>query len=619
MAETTPLVSVLMPVYNGERYVKAAVESILAQTFTDFELLIVDDGSNEATKTILREAAARDARIRLEERERAGYVSALTTMLALARGVLIARMDADDIAHPGRLRQQVEFLEQHPEVVCVGSAFDIIDEHGDRLTRLSPSTSDEEIQQLLLSGHTAICHPSAMMRTAAVRAAGGYDESVTSVEDLDLFLKLGELGQLANLPRALVRYRVHESSVSAKAGLRQRALGHEVCCRAWDRRMLPESERNYTAGESWRPGEDRRSRHDYAIRYGWWAFNSGQWRAALRYGSRAVTLQPWAVGGWKLLASAAFKPRPWPTPAPVVSEAPATPLVTVLMPMYNAQAFLGEAIESILEQSYADFEFLIIDDGSTDASALLAREYAKGDRRIEIIGRERGGYVAALNYGLNFARGRYIARMDADDICEPERLERQVARMEAEPDLVVLGSCANAIDPHGRMLGAFDVPLRHEDLEAAHLRGESSIHHPSAMIRQEALERVGRYREALAPAEDFDLWLRLGEVGRLENLPERLIRKRLTISGVVGSTLWMQASVVQWALQDAWERRKLPGEPPRPVRSLNTEGDLYRQWGWMALHHRSLGAARLYAARSLLREPLREPSWRLAFCAARGR
>jgi glycosyltransferase involved in cell wall biosynthesis len=619
MTRSTPRVSVLMPVHNGERYLEEAVESILAQTFRDFELLIVDDGSNGATRAILREAARRDSRVVLEERERGGYVSALNSMLSRARAGLIARMDGDDIAHPGRFRQQVEFLEQHPEVVCVGSVFDIIDEHGDRLTRLSPPTTDGEIQRLLLRGHTALSHPSVMMRAAAVRAAGLYDESVTSVEDLDLFLKLGELGQLANIPRALLRYRVHTRSVSAGAGMKQRDLARQVCIRAWDRRGLPENERNFDAGEPWRAGTDRRSRHDFALRYGWWAFNSGQRRAALRFGRRAIALSPWNPRGWKLLASAAIKPRPWPSHPPVISAAPPRPLVTVLMPMYNAQAFLRESIESILEQSFTDFEFLIIDDGSTDDSAMLAREYAKGDRRIELIGRERGGYVAAINYGLEFARGRYIARMDADDISTPDRLERQVARMEAEPDLVVLGSCAMAIDPSGRMLGVFDVPLEHEEIEAAHLRGESSIHHPAALIRREALEQVGRYREVLAPAEDFDLWLRLGEVGRLANMPRRLIHKRLTTSGVVGSTLWMQESVVRWAMQDAWKRRGMTGEPPRPRRAIKTEGDLYRQWGWLALHHHSLGAARLYAARSLLREPLREKSWRLAYCVARGR
>jgi glycosyltransferase involved in cell wall biosynthesis len=618
MVGDKPQVSVLMPARNTERYIREAVESILAQTFRDFELLIVDDGSTDSTRDILRELAARDRRIVLQEREHGGYVSALNDMLQRARGDLIARMDADDIAHPGRFRQQVEFLSEHPEVVCVGSAFDIIDELGDRLTRLTPPATDAEIQPLLLRGHTAICHPSAMMRAIAVRIVGGYEEAVTSVEDLDLFLKLGEFGKLANIPRALVRYRVHTASVSAGSGRIQRTLAEEVCRSAWKRRELPSSACTFDATGGWRPGDDRQSRHHYALRYGWWAFSSGERRTAVRYGQRAVTLMPWRAEGWKLLLSTMVKPRPWPTPAPVASERPRRPMVSVVMPMHNAQPYLAEAIESILDQSFTSFEFIIVDDGSTDDSALLAREYAKGDRRIQVHGRERAGIVGSLNYGLEQARGRYIARMDADDRCDPRRFEMQVARLEQQPDLVLLGSCAIAIDPHGRTLGDFDVPLTHEEIEASHLGGECALYHPSVMMRRDAVLKAGRYREGLMPAEDYDLWLRLAEIGRIANLPERLFIRRMTSSGIVASTLWMQESVVRWALEDAWKRRGLSGEPPRPTRAVHTRGDIYRQWSWIALRHRQLSTARLYAARSLLREPLNETAWRIAYCAARG-
>ena len=128
MAGNSPVVSVIMPAYNAARYISAAVESILAQTFGDFELLIVDDGSTDRTPALLAHFAERDERVEVIDQEHAGYVRALNLMLDRARGELVARMDADDIAHPGRLRQQVEFLSTRPEVVCVGSAFDIIDD-----------------------------------------------------------------------------------------------------------------------------------------------------------------------------------------------------------------------------------------------------------------------------------------------------------------------------------------------------------------------------------------------------------------------------------------------------------------------------------------------------------
>jgi glycosyltransferase involved in cell wall biosynthesis len=629
------MISVLMPVHNARPWLAQAIDSILAQTFRDFELLIIDDGSMDGSGEVLERLAQRDERIHLRSRPRTGYIAALNEMLEQARGEFIARMDADDIAHPGRFRQQLEFLLSNPGVVCLGTAFEIIDERGTRLTRLAPPEDDPEIQRLLLRGHTALCHPSVMMRTSALRHIGGYDPQLTSIDDLDLFLRLGEIGLLANLQRSLLRYRIHSSSVSAVAGQQQRELARDVCRRAWQRRAIPEDQRCFEAGDEWRPGQQRASRFRFALRYGWWAFKSGERKAALRYGARAAALMPWRRDGWVLVASAALKPLPWPEltqrpvhiaagtlarpgSAPIVPARP-RPRIAILMPVYNAQQFLKDSIENMLEQSFTEFEFIIIDDGSTDDSPLLLRHYAAQDRRIRIFGRERGGYVSALNYGLQFARARYIARMDADDLCEPTRLELQFDRLERDLDLVALGSCAWAIDPQGRRLGHFDVPLSHQEIEAAHLRGESSIHHPSVMIRRAALNAVGRYRPGFAPAEDFDLWLRLGEVGQLGNLPERLLSKRLTTSGVVGSTLWLQESVVTWALQDTWKRRNLGGQAPRIARGIRTQADLFRQWGWLALRHQNLSTARLYAARSILREPLHEHSWRLAYCALRGR
>ena len=124
-----PRVSVALPVHNCERYVAEAIESILAQTFTDFEFLIVDDGSTDGTLPILNRFAARDSRIRVISRPNTGIVGALNEMLGLARADLVARMDADDVALPVRFERQVRYLDEHPECVMVGSRVTIIDGH----------------------------------------------------------------------------------------------------------------------------------------------------------------------------------------------------------------------------------------------------------------------------------------------------------------------------------------------------------------------------------------------------------------------------------------------------------------------------------------------------------
>ncbi len=303
---SVPIVSVVMAVYNTERYLAQAVESILAQTFTDFELVILDDGSTDRSWKILKAYAIRDPRIRLISRKNRGIPQTRNELLAHARGEFIAVMDSDDVAVPDRLARQVEYLRQHPDVVCVGGATDWIDEAGRLLiTRLEPQT-DAEIQAWLLKGRTCINHPSAMMRRHVVMQVGGYDESLPQAEDLDLFLKLGELGKLMNLPDVVLCYRQHDRSISGARQQQDIAYRRLACERAWQRRGITG---RFEIDKPWRP-HDRPSRQQYLLRYGWWFFNTGQRWGAIVYGWRAVLAQPHKLDSWKLLICALVKPLP---------------------------------------------------------------------------------------------------------------------------------------------------------------------------------------------------------------------------------------------------------------------------------------------------------------------
>lgn len=303
---SAPTISVLMPVYNAERYIAEAVESILAQTFGDFEFLIVDDGSTDRSPKLLHRYAQKDPRIQLISRPNTGYVRALNEMLARSRGEFIARMDADDIALPNRFALQVAFLRQNPEVVCVGGAQDFIDEAGRVLFHYAEVEQDREIQQKALSGTTPINHPSAMMRRAALIQVGGYDESLCPAEDLDLWLKLGEIGKLANLPETVLKYRQHANSVSERKQSEQNHQKRIACEHAWQRRGI---EGQFRATKPWRP-TDRVSRYEDILRYGWQFFNTGQRWAAIAYGIRSIQAFPLASPGWILLACALIKPLP---------------------------------------------------------------------------------------------------------------------------------------------------------------------------------------------------------------------------------------------------------------------------------------------------------------------
>jgi len=302
-----PAVSVLIPVYNGGAFFRAAIDSVLAQTFRDFECVILDDGSTDESGKIADELARRDPRVRVIHRDNRGLVATLNELVDLARGELVARMDADDLCLPTRLARQVEFLRRHPAVVCVGSGHWLIDEADRTIVDIKPPTDDATIQQRALRGHTTICHPAAMMRTEALRRAGGYRAEFYPTEDLDLWLRLGELGALANLAEPLICYRMHSGSISGAAAQgRQREAARRTCAAAWSRRGLTDAA--FDATDAWRPDGSADSRMRFALRYGWMAYSAGFRRTAMVYGCKAIGIRPARPEGWRLLAIALLRP-----------------------------------------------------------------------------------------------------------------------------------------------------------------------------------------------------------------------------------------------------------------------------------------------------------------------
>ncbi|MGE0501538.1 MAG: glycosyltransferase family 2 protein [Rhizobiaceae bacterium] len=209
----------------------------------------------------------------------------------------------------------------------------------------------------------------------------------------------------------------------------------------------------------------------------------------------------------------------------MVAPSGSTPAVSVVMPVRNGGAFFPGAVESILGQTLRHLELIVVDDGSTDGTSERLAAFAAMDARVVATRSPGKGIVDALNHGMGLSRAALIARMDADDIARPERLERQAAFLEGRPDLYVLGSSAIEIDAEGTEVRPVAVPV-----EPAAIRAELARHnpilHPTVVMRRTALDRVGGYRKALTHAEDYDLWLRLAAVGDIANLPEPLLLLR---------------------------------------------------------------------------------------------
>jgi len=202
------------------------------------------------------------------------------------------------------------------------------------------------------------------------------------------------------------------------------------------------------------------------------------------------------------------------------------PLVSVIMPVYNAAHYLPEAIESILNQTFSDFEFVIINDGSADESAEILDHYRQRDTRINIYQQENKGVTASLNRGLSLARGKHIARQDADDVSLPERFEKQVDYLKHNLQIGVVGCAINLINGQGRIIGSNSFQTNPDLLEWVLLFG-SPLAHPSVMMRTEIVNKIGGYSMKYATAQDYDLWGRLSKHTKFANLSEHLVCYRV--------------------------------------------------------------------------------------------
>ncbi|MBN1450063.1 MAG: glycosyltransferase [Anaerolineales bacterium] len=200
------------------------------------------------------------------------------------------------------------------------------------------------------------------------------------------------------------------------------------------------------------------------------------------------------------------------------------PRVSVLMSVYNAEQYLKEAIESILNQTFTDFEFIVIDDGSTDATARIIGAYPD-NRIVFLVNQNNIGLTKSLNLGLEKARGEYIARMDADDISLPHRFDIQVSYLDAHRDVTVLGTAFSFIDNNGSRIGDYRFPSEH-DLIAWALPFYNPIAHPTVMMRTAVIKALGAYDPDLKRSQDYDLWWRVSLSGKPANLEEVLVLLR---------------------------------------------------------------------------------------------
>lgn len=296
-----------------------------------------------------------------------------------------------------------------------------------------------------------------------------------------------------------------------------------------------------------------------------------------------------------------------------------TPLISVLMPVHNTEPFIAQAIESILNQSFSNFELIIVDDGSSDNSLAIANTYKDSDRRVKVYSQDNQGISKTRNYLLSLAKSEYLAWMDSDDVSRSLRLEKQYDCFQKDTNLVAIGSRALMIDEQNLPICVWETPLQHKEIDRWHIEGKGgAVIFGSAMMRTNVVKDLGGFDVDLIGAEDLSLFLQLAELGKLKNLDDVLYQYRQHIESISHKRKDKILIDKKAVIDKAYMRRGLK-EKPLIINSVPSKMiDTYIKWGWWALQAKNISTSRKYARKALLKDPFNLDVWKLFVCSVRG-
>lgn len=506
-----PLVSVLLPVYNAEKYIQQCLASIFRQSYANFELIVVNDGSTDGSEGVIKNY--KDSRMVYVKNEiNQGVASTLNKGITLAKGKYIARIDADDMMLPDRLQKQVAFMEDNPEYVLLGSGHYIVGENGLPFDRFIPANGCHEIKTTMLF-YNCMSHPTVMYRAKQAKELR-YSTEFKHCEDYELWLRMSKTGKVANLPEPLVQYRIHKQNTSLGNQKEMQQNVMELLARELDNLTIDYTPQQLLAHCTFGFGVARQY------------FNSQERIEALNNWLDVVFTKLIALG-YNKKAIGNFRKKLTDGHGIYLEKQPKHHVkISVIMPCYNAEKYIGQAIQSILQQTFTDFKLLVIDDGSTDGTANEIRKFK--DRRIKYhrLPLNKGNYVAR-NAGIKMAKGKYIAMMDADDISLPYRLQVQFEYLEKYKSVGCIGGLSEIIDNKGHLVGHISRPLSHKQIKVSFLK-DNYLTQSTIMIRTGLLRKYGlSYNESYRYSSDYDFVARVLEITKVHNLEKVLVRYRV--------------------------------------------------------------------------------------------
>lgn len=488
MSIEQPLVSVVLPTYNRARFIGQAITSALNQTYQNIELIVVDDGSTDDTDRVI--ATFDDERLRyIKLPKNVGRSAARNQGLDVVRGEFVAFLDSDDYFLPFKTELQVEFFETNPDVhmVYTASGCVVSDDEPIKYFYRAP-VSGHLYNEIAFFKPLTITLPTVMLRPEVLTKVGGFDEKMERFEDTDFWRRISKYFKIGAIDEVTCHIRSHEGNhiSSFEPATFERAIEYYL------QKIL---------------SEDRDV--DPLI------LQAGSRRLYELYGSALIGV-PGADALSKKLTSK--------------GQAQFQPLVSIVIPVYNGQNFLKDAIDSALAQTYRNVEILVVNDGSTDGGATEKVALAYGDR-VRYFSKPNGGCASALNYAVQHARGQYISWLSHDDLFTQTKIEKQIAFLAQQGDpgsSIVYGdySVFYGDSTQRSNVPAVKIPnVRPEDFRYF-LTTHNILHGCTLLIPKRAILHHGMFDESLKTVLDFDLWFKLARTERFLYLPGVVVHAR---------------------------------------------------------------------------------------------
>lgn len=511
---SSPKISVVIPTYNYDRFIAQTVDSVLAQTYSNYEIIVIDDGSCDRTKEIL---SSYGDKIRYVFQSNQGLSKSRNRGIELAQGELVVFLDADDWFLPQMLEATVAIFETQPELGIVVSGWHNVNETGEVIADVQPWLSLPELNLETWVVWRPLLPSGTVFRREWLAKVRGFDNATFPAEDIDCVLRMVAIGCQSTWCRQIgVCYRLHDRSITYNT-VRQAEAFERLCDRFFAREDLTFEIRNLEnqtrfyclLWSAWRlhiTGCDRQML-DYlakSLKYSLYSpvETVAKWGEYLAHNCKNFLGKSFDIyrisnlAGWQKLIILALDRI----------EAK----VSVVIPAYNAAEYLPDAIESVLAQTYSNYEIIVVDDGSTDHTLEALQPYLS---QVRYVRQPNLGVCAARNRGIHLARGEFISFLDADDLLLPTILESQLETFQVSEEMGMVVSGWQICDRNGEIISTVDIWWWLPEINLKNLVLWKPFNSSATMYHLPWLEKVGGFDLDTVGAEDTDCFLRLVAAG----------------------------------------------------------------------------------------------------------